>query len=70
MHNTLANIGRRNVTTGGQGRSALALGYIMLALVLSACGAGTPLQRDTVQGREADPPVRLSIVCIIHGDGN
>ena len=70
MHNPVANIGRRNVSTGSQGRSALALVYIILALVLSSCGAGTPLQRDMVQGRENDPPVRLSIVCVIHGEGN
>jgi hypothetical protein len=69
-----AIIGRGIFYYGHRGGIALmlvlCLGCPALALFLSSCGAEVPLQRDTTQGKGKESPVRFSIVCVIHGDGN
>jgi hypothetical protein len=48
----------------------LRTGCTALALFLTSCGAEVPLQRGTIDGHMEESPVRFSIVCVIHGDGN
>jgi hypothetical protein len=41
-----------------------------LAVLLSSCGAGLPLQREAQQAKGGVPETPYSIVCVIHGDGD
>ncbi len=64
--------GPRSRTAGGGPYAILVVSvcFAVLTAMLSSCSADLPAQRESQQADKNDLPLRYSIVCVIHGDGD